>query len=82
MNAIKHGFYSATAAKQHGTVVYLSPSGNEVEVTAVYDSIEQGEQDYKWEDKRYVGPVDKYVRSVKPHWDDALSEWNNFLKNQ
>ena len=62
---MKYGFYSQKAAELYGTIIYeSSPSGNtSVVLTAVYDSKQTGEEQYKWDDVIYVGPVYKFVNS-------------------
>jgi len=57
-----HAFYSACSAKLFGTIIYERQNGSLVEVTAVCDSREQGEQTYMWPDKRYVGEVIRFVK--------------------
>lgn len=58
-----HGFYSETAAKTHGTIIYNTEEGKEVEVTFVSRNgnppLEQG---YMYEDAVYVGPVKECIR--------------------
>jgi hypothetical protein len=48
------GWYSATAAKQHGWRVYKDPKGNEVKVTFVTTT---DGSEYVWTDKVCVGPI-------------------------
>jgi hypothetical protein len=59
------GFYSVKAATEFGSLIYLSPDGQEVEVTAVYDNQESGQQEYYWADKKCVGPVTKCLKTGK-----------------
>lgn len=59
---MKIGVYSREAEIAHGSVVYITPEGEEVVVTAVYPSEERANEDYGWPDKRIVGPVAFYVR--------------------
>ena len=56
---ILFGFYSQTAEKQFGSVVYQTPDGTFVRVTAVYD--DPTGSDYKWPDKQMVGEVIKFI---------------------
>jgi hypothetical protein len=48
------GWYSATAAKQHGWCFYEDPEGNKVKVTLVTGG---DGNDYVWADKVCVGPI-------------------------
>jgi hypothetical protein len=70
-----HAWYSAEAAEEFGTYIYSKADGTTVEVTAVYESKELGEEKYKWCDKVYLGEVDKYVRQGREGlWPDCLDE--------
>lgn len=51
------GFYSKEAAELFGTCIYRSVTGQEVEVTGVYGSLQSGEKNYLWKDKVFVGEV-------------------------
>jgi hypothetical protein len=62
---VRHGFYSHERALIHGWCVYLTPDGEEVTVTGVYDSKEACNA--KWDDIQYVGPVTDYVKGE--HYD-------------
>lgn len=44
--------------------IYRTPSGEEVMVTAVFDSKEKGDVEYMWPDAECVGPVAEWVRAV------------------
>ena len=52
-----YAFYSERAAKIFGTVIYLTKDGKPVECTDPAGS------EYKWDDKVFVGPVDRFSRS-------------------
>jgi hypothetical protein len=71
--AMLHGFYSETAAKTHGTIIYNTEEGKEVEVTFVSRNgnppLEQG---YMYEDAFYVGPVISYSRHTAPSFMKLL----------
>lgn len=61
-----HAFYSAEADRLYGHAIYsfysvFSHQQETVRVTAVYNSKEDGEENYKWTDKVYLGVVDKWV---------------------
>ena len=76
---MKHAFYSQKAADLYGTIIYTnSPNGEtSVVLTAVYDSKEIGEEQYKWDDVIYVGLVYKFVsnnRSLLSHFRPAVVE--------
>ena len=59
-----YGFYSQKAVDNgRGSVIYLTPEGKEVEVTAVYE--DKDGTDYLWPDKVCVGQVAKYLRPNK-----------------
>lgn len=59
-----HGWYSPTAAVDFGTLIYRSPDGEEVEVTAVSNHEDRsGYEGGLYEsDVDYLGPVNKWVR--------------------
>jgi hypothetical protein len=57
-----HAWFSKQAAKLSGSVTYSTEDGKEVETTAVYESIEQGNNNYHWDDKIYVGVVKEFLR--------------------
>jgi len=59
-----YGYYSATADRRHGSIIYLDSNGKEVRVTVVYKSKERGDGDYHFDDKVCVGPVVRFVRRV------------------
>lgn len=54
------GVFSEKAANLFGTSLYTSTTGL-VEVTAVYSSIEDAEQNYLFDDMKIVGTVDDYA---------------------
>lgn len=55
-----YGFFSEKASKDYGSLIYATPDGREVEITAVYhDAVAES---YKWPDKKYVGEVTEWVR--------------------
>lgn len=45
--------------------IYLNEKGEEVEVTAIYSSLEEIDQYYKWKDKIVVGEVFDFVGFTK-----------------
>jgi hypothetical protein len=68
---VKHyGFYSPTAAMEHGYTVYRTPYGDEVRVTCVTTDPEGSA--YWWDDKEKVGEVLAFVRNV----EHARWPWN------
>ena len=72
----RYGFYSETAAKQFGYQVYKTPSGGEVMTTCV--STHPDAPEYAFSDKRCVGEVTDYVRTVK---SDMERLFGDFKKN-
>ena len=61
MNAQLYGIYSKKSIDAgFGSIIFSTPDGGEVEVTAV---ISKGDdfQDYGWDDKKFVGPVVNYL---------------------
>ena len=54
---IKHGWFSEKAARMYGTTYWSTESGEDVQTTAVYETKEEGQENYKWADGEYVGPV-------------------------
>lgn len=73
MGECKVGYYSRKAHELgdsmtdwvgSGAVIYKTPSGEEVMVTAVYANKERGDSQYKWADAVYVGPVTEWVMEV------------------
>jgi hypothetical protein len=59
-----HGYYSekhATDAQIGGYFIYLTPTGEKVNVTCVCE--EKDPSSYLWDDKIYVGIVTKQVKS-------------------
>ena len=62
----KYGFYSATHAAKFGSSIYITATGEQVQVTYVtdlYSSLEEISSTYKWPDTEFVGPVEKCVKS-------------------
>jgi hypothetical protein len=55
-----YGFFSEQASERDGTVIYQGPGGVHIEVTAVYP--DEVAADYKWPDKKCVGPVGEFVK--------------------
>lgn len=60
----KEAFYSAKAAELYGYSIYLDKNNQEVKVTLVCRDALKGWLNYKFDDKVYVGRVDKFVRKV------------------
>ena len=60
-NEATHMFYSARADEISGHVVYQMEDGTTMKGTALYRSVEEGEANYKWPDKVYVGKVARMV---------------------
>lgn len=60
---MKYGFYSSYADEKFGHVVYLNPDGETVIVTYVTDDPLIGYFQYKWEDKKFVGALEKFISS-------------------
>lgn len=66
------GLYSAKAAKQFGSSIYLDRFGNEVEVTCVAANPEFIKE-YCWEDTIVVSvSLDKWLRVGHPHPHDGI----------
>jgi hypothetical protein len=62
-----HGFFSKTCTDLGmGTCFWQDQDGNAVEVTAVYNTFEEGNLSFQWKDKEYVGLVTKYLRAGRP----------------
>jgi hypothetical protein len=58
---LRYAYFSAEAAKECGSFIYLASNGSEVEVTCVgEDLIDSGS--YKWPDRKSVGPVVAWLR--------------------
>jgi hypothetical protein len=56
-----YAYFSAEAANECGSFIYLAHDGSEVEVTCVgEDLIDCGS--YKWPDRKSVGPVVAWLR--------------------
>jgi hypothetical protein len=66
------GYFSQKAKQHCGSVIYRTPDNKEIEVTAVFTSKYAANKMYKWEDKKYVGPVVKFIRKVNSNLD---SHW-------
>jgi hypothetical protein len=59
-----HAFYSKKAiAFGCGSQIWVTKDGKEVELTGVYDERKDADTAYRWDDKRYLGEVDKFVRT-------------------
>jgi hypothetical protein len=77
MPFVHHAFYSSESTKElrdllplpsdSEPVLYQRENGELVAVTGVYPSKEQGEQNYTWKDKVYLGEVEQYAGSLKPY---------------
>lgn len=65
LSAQRHAWYSESAARLYGTAWYYTPSGHEIEVTAVLDP----ESRYGWEDRIYLGIVTTWARAGRPRPD-------------
>ena len=63
---MKFGFFSEKAATGHGSCFWKDSNGNDVEITAVFDTFFNGVNGYGWEDKTYVGPVYTFSRYGRP----------------
>lgn len=61
MTRVFHAWFSQRAKELFGSCIYLSPTEEYVEVTAISDRFDYGEEEYIWEDKVYVGSVSKLV---------------------
>jgi len=61
-NTKRHGYYSVKAAEVCYTCIYETETGEEIEITAVYNSKEEADDNYLWDDKVYVGVVAKFLR--------------------
>lgn len=64
------GVYSATAAKNFGTVVYIDSSGEEFICTAIYDNKEDALSLYMWKDATIVS--ENLVQFVRSYIDNSL----------
>ena len=61
LSVMRYGFYSALAVRMgHSSDWYLTPSGEEVEVTLVSDDPDG--KDYTWKDKESRGFVTQFAR--------------------
>lgn len=80
---MRHGFYSEKAANYYGTSIYRKHNNpaDTVMITAVYPTKEQGETDYKWDDKIYVGEVSDWVGSHLGK-ESRLPEFNKIYEIQ
>lgn len=63
IEAKMYGWYSAKAAERCGIVEYETPDGKTVLVTTVTHEPEG--VGYMWDDKKPVGEVTRFVRTVK-----------------
>lgn len=57
-----YAFFSEEAKEQFGTHFRVTSTGRKVEVTAVYESIEDGNNHYLWEDKYFAGVVFRNIK--------------------
>jgi hypothetical protein len=65
-----YGFYSQTSVDLgHGTTFWTKEDGTEIEVSIVYNSEQQGRENYKWPDAEYLGPVVAWKRNGKTNAD-------------
>lgn len=55
------GFYSEKAKMSCGSSLYSTIDNKQVEVTAVYLSIDQAQKEYEWDDKILVGQVARFI---------------------
>lgn len=62
---VLYGVYSAEADEIFGHYIYLNEAGDEVKVTALYESIDMIESKYNWADKKIVGKVLQLVKSSR-----------------
>lgn len=61
----KYGWYSEKAVKEgHGSHIYSTPDGGEVEVTTVGTETHK----YYWDDKVFVGEVLQGLRDGQEAW--------------
>lgn len=58
---MKFGFYSEKAAKHHGHSIYSDINGDLVKVTFVTNDPITGYYSYKWDDKVFVGTLNKFI---------------------
>ena len=83
MSEVYYGFYSAKADEMFGHVVYLNSEGQEVKITYATKDPLIGYYQYLFEDKQFVGPLDKLVASktknnkkYDAHWREP-SQWRD-----
>ena len=55
-----YGYYSLEASEKRGSFVYKNKSGKIVTVTAIFNSKEYAEKNYKFKDKYYVCELSEY----------------------
>jgi len=60
----QYGAYSKEAAAQHGSEIYRTPDGKEVEVTT--RSYDPDFSYYLWGDKLSVGEITQWIRQGQP----------------
>lgn len=60
-----YAFYSKEADNQCGHCLYQTTDGKIVKVTLVSSDPLTGYVSYNWDDKEYVGEVEKFVKSNK-----------------
>lgn len=62
-DTIRHGWWSAQAAREHGYSIYETPDGVRINVTHVTsDPTSHGTM---WPDIRYKGPVTKHCKNIQ-----------------
>lgn len=60
---IFHAFFSENGAAYAGTCMWETSDGKRLEICAAYPTKEDGEQNYRWDDKQYLGEVVRCVRA-------------------
>jgi hypothetical protein len=58
---LRYAYFSAEAAKECGSSIYLAHDGSEVEVTCVGEGLIDCDN-YLWPDRKSVGPVVEWLR--------------------
>jgi hypothetical protein len=63
------GVFSPAAALEYGTFLYMDADGRKVEVTGIFSSVEDMEENYQWDDKYIVSTnlSDECVGVNKPY---------------
>jgi hypothetical protein len=68
------GFYSALHAQSIGTKIWETVLGEQVQTTAVFDSQEQGEQEYDWPDRQFLGELIGFIcQGFDPVSEESLA---------